>query len=302
MNNNNIILNKNNSSNNIIQFQKTTNQLRNKFKGYWRVQSLNILNHNLNKKFNSKEMLFKTKIEKITKFNNFLKVKSLSPPKKIIKNKSTNVINNVNNYYSNVENNFFITKIESNKNFNNNNIRIFKTIFKNFPNEPFLYNEINFFGLKTYYKNVKPRTFKEVLNDCKKFKEYEFQKKINSIDMYKNNSRNILNLPVVNKKDFSTNIDLNSNNNNNSKSNNNISANNNTLLIGKFKNSFFSNNKIKIKKTKNIIRNIKIRKIENYNNKIQDSKKINFNFYKSLNSSSSLNKLSTKYYTNNNIF
>ena len=163
MNNNNIILNKNNSSNNIIQFQKTTNQLRNKFKGYWRVQSLNILNHNLNKKFNSKEMLFKTKIEKITKFNNFLKVKSLSPPKKIIKNKSTNVINNVNNYYSNVENNFFITKIESNKNFNNNNIRIFKTIFKNFPNEPFLYNEINFFGLKTYYKNVKPRTFKEVL-------------------------------------------------------------------------------------------------------------------------------------------
>ena len=302
MNNNKIILNKNNSSKNIIQFKKATNNLRNKFKGFWRVQSLNILNHNLNKKFNPKEMLFKTKIEKITKFNNFLKVKSLSPPKKIIKNKSTNVINNVNNYYSNVENNFFITKIESNKNFNNNNIRIFKTIFKNFPNEPFLYNEINFFGLKTYYKNVKPRTFKEVLNDCRKFNEYEFQKKINNMNIYKKNSRNILNLPVVNKKDFSTNIDLNSNNNNISNSNNNISANNNTLLIGKFKNSFFSNNKIKIKKTKNIIRNIKIRNIENYNNKIQDSKKINLNFYKSLNSSSSLNKLSTKYHTNNNIF
>ncbi len=303
MNNNKIILNKNNSSKNIIQFKKATNNLRNKFKGFWRVQSLNILNHNLNKKFNIKEMLFKTKIEKITKFNDFLKVKSLSPPKKIFKNKSTNIINNVNNYYSNVENNFFITKIEENKNFNKNNIRILKTIFKNFPNEPFLYNEINFFSLKTYYKNVKPRTFKEVLNDCKKFNEYESQKKINNIDIYKKNSRNILNLPVLNKKDFSTNIDLNNNNSNSSNNNNNnFSANNNTLLNGKFKNSFFSNNKIKNKKTKNLIRNVKIKAIENYNNKIQDSKKYNLNFYKSLNSSSSLNKISTKYYTNNNIF
>ena len=77
MNNNNIILNKNNSSNNIIQFKKTTNNLKNKYKGYWRVQSHNIL------KLNSKEHLFKTKIEKRTKFNDFLKVKSLSPPKKI---------------------------------------------------------------------------------------------------------------------------------------------------------------------------------------------------------------------------
>jgi len=290
MNNNIIIINKNNSSNNIIQFKKTTNHLKNKYKGYWRVQSLNKI------KFNSKEHLLKAKR---SNFNNFLKVKSLSPPKKILKNKSTNIINKVNDYYSNDENDFFITKIEINKNFNNN-IRIFKTIFKNFPNEPYLYNEINFFSLKTYYKNVKPRTFKEVLNDCKKFKEYECQKfNVNNnknINIYK---RNVLSLPHLNKKSFITNIDKNNNNSNSS--NNNISINNNTLLVGNFKNSFFLNNNSKIKniKNKNIIRNYKIKKI---NNKFNDSKKINFNFYKSLNSSSSLNKLSTKNYTNNNIF
>jgi len=290
MNNNIIIINKNNSSNNIIQFKKTTNHLKNKYKGYWRVQSLNKI------KFNSKEHLLKAKR---SNFNNFLKVKSLSPPKKILKNKSTNIINKVNDYYSNDENDFFITKIEINKNFNNN-IRIFKTIFKNFPNEPYLYNEINFFSLKTYYKNVKPRTFKEVLNDCKKFKEYECQKfNVNNnknINIYK---RNVLSLPHLNKKSFITNIDKNNNNSNSS--NNNISINNNTLLVGNFKNSFFLNNNSKIKniKNKNIIRNYKIKKI---NNKFNNSKKIKFNFYKNLNSSSSLNKLSTKNYTNNNIF
>ena len=290
MNNNIIIINKNNSSNNIIQFKKTTNHLKNKYKGYWRVQSLNKI------KFNSKEHLLKAKR---SNFNNFLKVKSLSPPKKILKNKSTNIINKVNDYYSNDENDFFITKIEINKNFNNN-IRIYKTIIKNFPNEPYLYNEINFFSLKTYYKNVKPRTFKEVLNDCKKFKEYECQKfNVNNnknINIYK---RNVLSLPHLNKKSFITNIDKNNNNSNSS--NNNISINNNTLLVGNFKNSFFLNNNSKIKniKNKNIIRNYKIKKI---NNKFNDSKKINFNFYKRLNSSSSLNKLSTKNYTNNNIF
>ena len=46
-----------------------------------------------------------------------------------------------------------------------------------------------------------------------------------------------------------------------------------------------------------MIKNYKFKKINNNFNKFNDTKNINLNFYKSLNSSSSLNKLSTKNYT-----
>lgn len=153
-----------------LNFEKLRKIIDLKSKGYWRVKSLDKLNKKILKNNTDiKEALrLKKKIEKIVpKAPPFFKVqqctRTILPKLQIPK--------------VNSQPNFFITvhtfpKNKKKKKKDNEKDLIDSTIFRNFPHEPYLYNNLPFFAICTYKNNL-PRKFNEVVRECRKMQEYE---------------------------------------------------------------------------------------------------------------------------------
>lgn len=126
--------------------------------------------------------------------------------------------------------NLFLTSADKKlKKRQNENIKekLLNKIFKNFPNERNVLNDIIFFSVSSSFNYNQPRKFKEVLEDCKKMKLYE--------ELYKTiklrNTNNIINstadnnninssikeiesaINTNNNKDYINNIIISTNNN-----------------------------------------------------------------------------------------
>ena len=138
-------------------------------KGFWKVQSIHKLSTKLSNRFSTKDFIIMKTIQK---------PKQYIPPFISFSNERRKYINNnksirIKKNNINIKNkNLFITneikekinesKLKSKKERKKN---LYLNLYKNFPYEPYLYNELQFIYLQGSNKLI-PRKFNEVIKDC----------------------------------------------------------------------------------------------------------------------------------------
>ena len=165
-----------------------------KNKGFWKVQSIHKLSTKLSHRFNAKDFILMKNIQRGNKFippfisfsNESKKIKLMD--KRSIKTQ-TNHGSNINIFMTNEnQNKINIKKIITQK---ENKKKLYLNLYKNFPYEPYIYNELYFIYLQGNNKII-PRKFNEVVKDCFMMDRYNKYLKNKKNKMYKiNNSTNI---------------------------------------------------------------------------------------------------------------
>ena len=164
-------------------------------KGFWKVQSIHKLSTKLSHRFNTKDFIIMKTIQKSPKYvPPFISFSNESHKFKITTNKSIKIKKNYKE-----RKNFFLTNESQNKiNETINakkekNKKLYLNLYKNFPYEPFLYNELQFIYLQGNNKII-PRKFNEVVKDCflmDKYNKFMISKKYSLSKIKFNNSKNI---------------------------------------------------------------------------------------------------------------
>lgn len=182
-----------------INFEKLRKIIDLKSKGYWRVRSLDKLNKKIIKNNTDiKEVLrMKKKIEKIV---------PKPPPFFKVQQCSRTILPKLQIPKVNSQPNFFITvhtfpKEKNKKKKDNEKDSIGSKIFRNFPHEPYLYNNLPFFAICTYKNNL-PRKFNEVVRECRRMQEYEkFLKEKQQLSHREEAKDSLSTPPILNKKE-----------------------------------------------------------------------------------------------------
>ena len=187
-------------------------------KGFWKVQSIHKLSTKLSNRFNTKDYIIMKTIQKtpnyippfITFFNESHQF-NISQNKSIKKKSNSKEHKNVfltNESIKTINESYYKTKRENKK-------KLFLNLYKNFPYEPYLYNELQFIYLQGNNK-LTPRKFKEVVKDCfimDKYNKFLINKKYNISNFNSNNSKNINNsgstLQINKSKNYNNNSDSN---------------------------------------------------------------------------------------------
>ena len=173
-------------------------------KGFWKVQSIHKLSTKLSNRFNTKDFIIMKTIQRTPNYiPPFISFSNESRRFNISQNKSIKMKAN-----SKENKNFFLTneslktingsKIETRK---ENKRKLFLNLYKNFPYEPYLYNELQFIYLQGNNKLI-PRKFKEVVKDCFIMDKYNklLNKKYNISKFNFNNSKNISKFTLLSNK------------------------------------------------------------------------------------------------------
>ena len=138
-------------------------------KGFWKVQSIHKLSTKLSNKFNTKDFIIMKTIQKTPNYippfitfsneskKNRLKINNSERIKLKQKENKNNLFLTIQNRKKRSE-----TRIKTTK---ENKKKLFLNLYKNFPYEPFLYNELQFIYLQGSNKLI-PRKFNEVVKDC----------------------------------------------------------------------------------------------------------------------------------------
>jgi len=165
-------------------------------KGFWKVQSIHKLSTRLANRFNTKDFIIMKTIQRTPKyippfisFSNENKKYNISP-KKYLKIKSKSKENK--KFFLTTEN---IKKINEAKAKNKKEVKkkLYLNLYKNFPYEPYLYNELQFIYLQGNNKLI-PRKFNEVVKDCfimDKYNKFLQKSKYNISSLNSNNCKNI---------------------------------------------------------------------------------------------------------------
>ena len=165
-------------------------------KGFWKVQSIHKLSTKLSNRFNTKDFIIMKTIQRTPNYiPPFISFSNESRRFNISQNKSIKMKAN-----SKENKNFFLTneslktingsKIESKK---ENKRKLFLNLYKNFPYEPYLYNELQFIYLQGNNK-LTPRKFNEVVKDCfimGKYNQFLLNQKYTIFESQLNDSKNI---------------------------------------------------------------------------------------------------------------
>ena len=137
-------------------------------KGFWKVQSIHKLTTKLSNRFSTKDFIIMKTIQRPKQnIPPFISFSNESHKLTINNNKSmklkTNNIMNKNIFITNkIKEKINETKLKSKKEIRKN---LYLNLYKNFPYEPYLYNELQFIYLQGSNKLI-PRKFNEVIKDC----------------------------------------------------------------------------------------------------------------------------------------
>ena len=177
-------------------------------KGFWKVQSIHKLSTKLSHKFNTKDFIIMKTIQRTPKYiPPFISFSNESRKFNISKNKSIKLKNNSKGR-NNIKN-IFITndkqksindiKAKSKKDLKK---KLFLNLYKNFPYEPYLYNELQFIYLQGN-NNLIPRKFNEVVKDCfimDKYNKILLNNKYNNSKTKTNNSKDFSKFTLFSNK------------------------------------------------------------------------------------------------------
>ena len=166
-------------------------------KGFWKVQSIHKLSTKLSHKFNTKDFIIMKTIQRTPKYiPPFISFSNETRKFNINKNRSIKIKNN----YSKGRTNIFITNerqkhINDIKTKNKKELKkkLFLNLYKNFPYEPYLYNELQFIYLQGHNSLI-PRKFNEVVKDCfimDKYNKILLNNKYNNSKYKTNNNKDL---------------------------------------------------------------------------------------------------------------
>lgn len=164
-----------------------------KNKGFWKVQSIHKLSTKLSHRFNAKDFILMKNIQRGNKFiPPFISFSNESKKLKVMEKRSittqTNPYSNSKIFMTNGEQeNINLKKINTKREIKK---RLYLDLFKDFPYEPYIYNELQFIYLQGKNKFI-PRKFNEVVKDCfimDKYNKYIINKKNSA---FKTNDSNI---------------------------------------------------------------------------------------------------------------
>ena len=168
-------------------------------KGFWKVQSIHKLATNLSKHFNTKDFILMKNLKKSPQitpsFITFINESKL-------KNKNKSCLSKKIQTKPKKEKIFLTSENVYKKRNNSYNPKLYSNFFKNFPYEPFIYNDVQFFYLQGNAKYT-PRKFNEVVRDCLVMNQYaEYIK-------YMKPHQNISNISNTNTSNTNTNTNIN---------------------------------------------------------------------------------------------
>ena len=151
-----------------------------KNKGFWKVQSIHKLETKLSTKFNTKDYILMKYFQRTQKdIPSFISFANMSKKIGVKEKRSVKIQTNLESHK-----NIFLTNenkrhINDKKNKKEIKKKLYLNLYKNFPYEPYLYNELQFIYLKGSNKLI-PRKFNEVVKDCfimDKYNKYLLNKK-----------------------------------------------------------------------------------------------------------------------------
>lgn len=164
-----------------------------KNKGFWKVQSIHKLETKLSNKFNTKDYIIMKYFQRTQKdIPSFISFSNISKKIGIKQKRSVKIQTNIE-----TNKNIFLTneskrQINDKKNKKEIKKKLYLSLYKNFPYEPYIYNELQFIYLKGNNKLI-PRKFNEVVKDCfimDKYNKYLLNKKSNISKLSYSNSTN----------------------------------------------------------------------------------------------------------------
>ena len=173
-------------------------------KGFWKVQSIYKLSTKLSNKFNTKDFIIMKTIQRTPNYiPPFISFSNESKKNHLKINNSVKIKTNPkenNNLFLTLQNKKKRSEIRY-KTKKENKKKLYLNLYKNFPYEPFLYNELQFIYLQGNNKLI-PRKFNEVVKDCflmDKYNKLLKNTKYNILDL-KNNTNNTSKFTLYNNK------------------------------------------------------------------------------------------------------
>jgi hypothetical protein len=164
-----------------------------KNKGFWKVQSIHKLETKLSTKFNTQDYILMKYFQRTQKdIPSFISFSNINKKIGVKEKRSVKIQTNLES-----NRNIFLTnenKDQANDKKNKKEIKkkLYLSLYKNFPYEPYLYNELQFIYLKGSNKLI-PRKFNEVVKDCfimDKYNKYLLNKKKSIYKLSYSNSTN----------------------------------------------------------------------------------------------------------------
>ena len=206
-----------------INYKNVKERMSETSKGFWKVQSIHKLTTKLKMRYNPKDYIILKTIkkppQKIPPFILFEHEEKMSKKPKKLENQKNKSCGRL------TAQNFFITENQKDKHkkeIEDKNKTLFNKIYGRFTYEPYLYNEFQFFCLKSDQRLL-PRKFKDVVKDCIALREYknyinslqrvrgvQDEKKVNSITQNEINKNEIFtnnkkSMTVICKRNLSDN-------------------------------------------------------------------------------------------------
>ena len=178
----------------ITNYKILKERMAEKNKGFWKVQSIHKLETKLSTKFNTKDYIlmkyFQRTQKDIPSFISFSNInKKIGVKEKRSVKIQTNLDPHRNIFLTNENNN----QINDKKNKKEIKKKLYLSLYKDFPYEPYLYNELQFIYLKGSNKLI-PRKFNEVVKDCfimGKYNQFLLNQKYTIFESQLNDSKNI---------------------------------------------------------------------------------------------------------------
>ena len=177
----------------ITNYKILKERMTEKNKGFWKVQSIHKLETKLSTKFNTKDYILMKYFQRTQKdIPSFISFSNISKKKGVKEKRSVKIQTNLES-----QRNIFLTnenksQINDKKNKKEIKKKLYLSLYKNFPYEPYLYNELQFIYLKGSNKLI-PRKFNEVVKDCfimDKYNKYLLNKKNSISKLSYSNSTN----------------------------------------------------------------------------------------------------------------
>ena len=177
----------------ITNYKILKERMAEKNKGFWKVQSIHKLETKLSTKFNTKDYILMKYFQRTQKdIPSFISFSNISKKIGVKQKRSVKIQTNLDphrNIFLTNENN---NQINDKKNKKEIKKKLYLSLYKDFPYEPYLYNELQFIYLKGSNKLI-PRKFNEVVKDCfimDKYNKYLLNKKKSIYKLSYSNSTN----------------------------------------------------------------------------------------------------------------
>lgn len=177
----------------ITNYKILKERMAEKNKGFWKVQSIHKLETKLSTKFNTKDYILMKYFQRTQKdIPSFISFSNISKKIGVKEKRSVKIQTNLDphrNIFLTNENN---NQINDKKNKKEIKKKLYLSLYKDFPYEPYLYNELQFIYLKGSNKLI-PRKFNEVVKDCfimDKYNKYLLNKKKSIYKLSYSNSTN----------------------------------------------------------------------------------------------------------------